>query len=149
MERISLKVVMLENGMDLPLPSYATPGSAGMDLMAACHENMYLGPSEIKAIPTGISLQLVEGKQAEIRSRSGLSLKGIVVMNSPGTIDSDYRGEIKVILSNQGKEGYTVKRGDKVAQMIITNYTKADLILVSSLDETSRGSGGFGSTDST
>jgi dUTP pyrophosphatase len=132
---------------DLPLPTYATDGSAGMDLFAAVDGEMSLRASETVLVPTGCSIQLPEGFEAQIRPRSGLAIKHqIGILNSPGTIDSDYRGEIKVILSNFGKGPFVVRRGDRIAQMIIQRYARVEWEEVKTLDETARGDGGFGHT---
>lgn len=132
---------------DLPLPTYATDGSAGMDLFAAVEAELTLHPSETVLVSTGYSIQLPEGFEAQVRPRSGLAIKHqIGILNSPGTIDSDYRGEIKVILSNFGKEPFVVRRGDRIAQMIIQRYVRVEWEEVKSLDETARGGGGFGHT---
>ncbi len=135
------------DGNDLQLPSYETHKSAGMDLRACIQENIVIRPGERKLIKTGISIALPENFEAQIRPRSGLALKnGITVLNSPGTIDADYRGEIGVILINLGTEDFIVERGMRIAQMVISSVVQADLIEVEELDETKRGKGGFGST---
>lgn len=142
-----LKIKKLENLGDLPLPKYETNGSAGMDLVAAIEENIILKPSEIKLIKTGIAIALERGYEAQIRPRSGLALKnGITVLNTPGTIDSDYRGEICVILINHSKVDFVINKGMRIAQMIIAKHEHAEIKIVENLDETLRGSGGFGST---
>ena len=129
------------------LPKYATSGSAGMDLLANIEEPLTIAPSEIKLISTGIAIALPINFEAQIRSRSGLALKhGIVVLNAPGTIDSDYRGEIKVILINHSKENYTVNPQDRIAQMVISKYETISWDIVTTLDTTERQEGGFGST---
>lgn len=133
----------LPHGMDLALPSYATAGSAGMDISAA--EDVVMHPMFVAKIPTGFSIAIPEGYEAQVRSRSGLALKGVVVMNSPGTIDSDFRDEVCVILANHGTEPFEVKRGDRIAQMVFAPVTRAELVTVSELGETGR-CGGFGST---
>lgn len=128
------------------LPTYATAGSSGMDLSAAVDE-IVIGRGETALVPTGLYIEIPPGFEAQVRPRSGLALKfGISVLNSPGTIDSDYRGEVKVILANFGKEEFRVKAGDRIAQMVIAPVVKAELIEVDSLDQTVRGSGGFGHT---
>lgn len=137
----------LENAVGLQMPSYATEQSAGMDLTAALEEAIEIGPGERALIPTGLSIALPSGFEAQIRPRSGLALKhGISVLNSPGTVDADYRGEIKVILANLGKEPFTIERGMRIAQMVIARYEQVRWNVVESLDETERGAGGFGST---
>lgn len=144
---IEVLITKLPHLNDLPLPAYATLHSAGMDLYAAIDEDMILKPQERQLLPTGISIALPEGYEAQIRSRSGLAYKhGIVVLNSPGTIDADYRGEIKVIISNLSNEQYTIKRGDRIAQMIIAKYSVANWNIVDELPETTRNHGGFGSS---
>ncbi len=126
-------------------PEYATQGSAGMDLRANLKNDVQLRPGERIAIPTGIFIELPDGFQAEIRPRSGLALKnGITVLNTPGTIDSDYRGEIKVILINLSNENFLIKNGDRIAQMIITKYEKVEWINTNELSSTGRSDGGFG-----
>jgi dUTP pyrophosphatase len=137
----------LANFKDLSLPKYETSGSAGMDLTAAIDEDIILKPSEIKLIKTGIAIALEKGYEAQIRPRSGLAAKnGITVLNSPGTIDSDYRGEVCIILINHSQTDFTITRGMRIAQMVIAKYQQAELELVEDLDETSRGEKGFGST---
>lgn len=142
-----IPVIKTPEADDLSLPAYATSHSAGMDLLAAVEEDTVLAPGERALIPTGIAIALPEGFEAQIRPRSGLAIKnGISLVNAPGTIDADYRGEIKVILINLGQEPFTVIRGMRIAQMVIAPYTRAQWQPVHSLDETDRGSGGFGST---
>lgn len=131
----------------LPLPAYATNQSAGMDLLAAVSEDIVLKPGERKLIPTGLSIALPAGYEAQVRPRSGLALKnGVTVLNSPGTIDADYRGEIGVILVNLGQEDFVVSRAMRIAQMIIAPFSHVTLNQVEVLGETERGEGGFGST---
>jgi dUTP pyrophosphatase len=142
-----LKIKKLENFRELTLPKYETAGSAGMDLTASIDEDIIIKSGEIKLIKTGIAIALEKGFEAQIRPRSGLALKnGITVLNTPGTIDSDYRGEICVILINHSKLDFIVSRGMRIAQMIIAKYEQAEIIAVENLDETVRGSSGFGST---
>ena len=142
-----LKIKRLENNPDLALPKYETVGSAGMDLQAAISEPIILKAGEIKLIKTGIAIALEIGFEAQIRPRSGLALKnGITVLNTPGTIDSDYRGEICVILINHSQVDFKIERGMRIAQMIIAEYKQAKIVEVQDLDETARGQGGFGST---
>lgn len=130
---------------DIPLPSYATLGSSGLDLRAS--EDVLIPPGAWKAVSTGIRISLPLGYEAQIRPRSGLALKnGVTVLNSPGTIDSDYRGEIKVILINHGKEPFFVKKGDRIAQMVISKVEQVEVVEVEVLDETDRAEGGFGHT---
>lgn len=132
---------------DMPLPSYETAGSAGMDLRAAISEEIILKPGERILVPTGIYIELPEGLEAQIRARSGLAVKyGIGLVNGVGTIDSDYRGEIKVPLINWGDSDFTINRGDRIAQMVICKYERIDWEKVDILCETERGQGGFGHT---
>ncbi len=129
------------------LPFYATSGSAGADIFAAVENEETIAPGARKMIPSGLRIELPEGYEAQIRPRSGLAIKfGITLLNTPGTIDSDYRGEIKVIMINHGNEDFIIKRGDRIAQMIIAPVTRALFIRESSLNKTDRGDGGFGST---
>lgn len=144
-----VKIVRAENAKDLPLPEYKTSGAAGMDLYANIDNGaeVHLHPGNHMLIPTGIKIELPEGLKADVNSRSGLAYKnGVFVLNSPGIVDSDFRGEIGVILMNLGKETFVIKRGDRIAQLIITKYERAELIEVDTLEETERGNGGFGST---
>ncbi len=145
MTTIPIPILRLTNGADLPLPSYATTGAAGMDVVAA--EDLILAPGARCAVATGFAMAIPEGYEVQVRPRSGLALKhGITCLNTPGTIDSDYRGEVKVILANLGSEPFEIKRGDRIAQLVPAAVQRADIIEVSSLDETERGAGGFGST---
>ena len=147
MERIPIKITRLQEDNDLPLPAYESEGSSGMDIRANVKESVMLNPGEIKLIPTGFAVSVPPGYEAQIRPRSGLALKyGIGLVNSPGTIDSDYRGEVGIIMTNWGSEPFPIKRGDRIAQMIISKVYKADFVLIDTLDETSRGEGGFGHT---
>jgi len=145
-----VKIQRLENfKLDLQLPKYQTQGSAGMDLQAAIDQDITLKPLQRTLVKCGIAIALPENYEAQIRPRSGLALKhGITVLNTPGTIDSDYRGEIGVILVNLSDQEYVIKRGDRVAQMVIATYTQANLIEAITLEETQRSGGGFGSTGS-
>jgi len=137
----------LEHAVGLSMPSYATSQSAGMDLCAAVEEAVEIGPGERAMIPTGLAIALPAGFEAQVRPRSGLAAKhGVTVLNTPGTIDADYRGEIKVILINHGTEPFTIERGMRIAQMVIARYEHIDWNVVESLEETERGAGGFGST---
>ncbi|MDJ1257993.1 MAG: dUTP diphosphatase [Candidatus Midichloria sp.] len=149
MSNVLVSIKKLEHYKELPLPSYATIDSAGMDLMAAISENesVELLPRQRKLIPTGIAIALPKGFEAQIRPRSGLAIKsGITVTNAPGTIDADYRGEIFVSLINLSEETFQIKRGMRVAQMVIARYERINWNLTESLDETARGAGGLGST---
>lgn len=145
--KIVLKIKRTDDALDLPLPKYMSSGAAGMDLYAKVKEDVIIKPGEIKLIETGIMIQLPEGYEAQIRPRSGLALKnGITMLNSPGTIDSDYRGEIKLIIINLGKSDFIVKRGLRIAQMIINKVELPEILEVSKLDDTKRGENGFGHT---
>jgi dUTP pyrophosphatase len=147
--RLEVGVMRLEHGRDLPLPAYETSGAAGMDLRAAVAEDqpLVLRPGARAAVPTGLAIALPLGHEAQVRPRSGLALRsGLTLLNSPGTVDADYRGEIKVILINLGQEDFTVRRGDRIAQLVIAPVEQATWRELDSLDETTRGSGGFGST---
>lgn len=144
---VSVNVKILANGEGLELPKYATEQSAGADLLAAIAEDITIKPGERKLVPTGIALGLPVNFEAQVRPRSGLALKnGITVLNTPGTIDADYRGEVCVILINLGQENFTISRGMRIAQMIIAPVTQGQWNIVTNLDETARGAGGFGST---
>ncbi len=142
-----LKIEVLPGHEDLGLPSYATEGAAGMDLRAALTEPFVLRPGERTIVPTGLKMAIPLGFEGTVRPRSGLAMKhGLTVTNTPGTIDSDYRGEVKVLLINLGQEAFTLKRGERIAQLVITPVVQARIEPVPSLDETTRGSGGFGHT---
>lgn len=144
---VSVAVTRLPHGADLDLPSYETDDAAGMDLRAAVSEDLEIAPGERALVPTGLAIALPSGYEAQIRPRSGLALKqGISLVNSPGTIDADYRGEIGVIVINHGAETFTVSRGLRIAQMVIAPVIQASWTEVSDLSETARGAGGFGST---
>ena len=141
-----LKVQVINKGHQ-PLPQYATAQSAGMDLRANIDEPITLHPLERRLIPTGLHIALPAGYEAQVRPRSGLALKkGITVLNTPGTIDADYRGEIGVILINLSKEDFVIEDGERIAQMVIARHEQGELIAVDVLDETERGEGGFGHT---
>ncbi|MET3723631.1 dUTP diphosphatase [Sphingomonas trueperi] len=142
---IRIAIQRLPHGENLPLPRYATEGAAGMDVVAA--EDLTLAPGARHAVATGFAMAIPAGYEVQVRPRSGLALKhGITCLNTPGTIDSDYRGEIKVILANLGTEDFPIARGDRIAQLVPAPVQRADLDEVNSLDETTRGAGGFGST---
>lgn len=146
-EEIDVKLTPLEHAVGLNLPSYATDQSAGMDLSAALEEAFVLEPGDRALIPTGLSIALPAGYEAQVRPRSGLALKhGVTVLNSPGTIDADYRGEVKVLLANLGQEAFTIERGMRIAQMVVARHSVVKWSVTEELDETTRGSGGFGST---
>jgi len=147
MTEIKVAVHCLPHSHDIPLPSYSTSGSAGLDLLAAIEGEKAIGPGERSLVPCGICLALPEGFEAQIRPRSGLALKhGITIINSPGTIDADYRGEIGVLLINYGHSSFVVRRGMRIAQMVIAPVVFANLEKVETLPDTSRGTKGFGST---
>jgi dUTP pyrophosphatase len=143
MIRIALQ--RLPHGRDLPFPAYATEGAAGLDVVAA--EDLTLDPGQRHAVATGFAIAIPAGYEVQVRPRSGLALKhGITCLNTPGTIDSDYRGEVKVILANLGQEPFEVKRGERIAQLVPAPVLRADFHEVEELDDTERGHGGFGST---
>ena len=145
MEPIRILIKRLPHGRDLPLPAYATTGAAGMDVVAA--EDLMLAPGARHAVATGFAMGIPEGYEVQVRPRSGLALKhGITCLNSPGTIDSDYRGEVKVILANLGSEPFAIVRGERIAQLVPAPVQRAALDESDALDDTERGSGGFGST---
>lgn len=145
MTKISIQ--KLPHAVDLPLPEYATPDSAGMDLLAAVKEELVILPHERALIKTGISIALPKGYEAQVRPRSGLALKhGVTVLNAPGTIDADYRGEVGVILINHSDDPFTITHGMRIAQLIIAPYVRATWEQVDTLEESSRGANGFGST---
>ena len=148
MAKLTVKVSYLDEAdLTIPLPSYETVGSAGMDLCAHLHESVVLEPHERKLIPTGLFIELPIGYEAQIRPRSGLALKqGITCLNSPGTIDADYRGEIGVILVNLSNEEFIIEKGERIAQLVIAKHERAEWKQVEELSKTSRGQGGFGST---
>ena len=142
-----IQIMRLPHGEGLPLPAYETAGAAGLDLRAAVTEPLVLAPCTRFAVPTGLAFAIEQGFEAQIRPRSGLALKnGVTCLNTPGTIDSDYRGEVKVILINLSAEPFTINRGDRIAQMVIAPVVQAEILEVEMLDETTRGAGGFGST---
>jgi dUTP pyrophosphatase len=145
LDKLAVKIKRLEDSNDMPLPSYGSEGSSGMDIRASVKEPVVLKPGEIRLIPTGLTVSIPCGYEGQIRPRSGLALKyGIGVVNSPGTIDSDYRGEICIIVINWGEQPFTIRRGDRIAQMVLAKVFRADIIEVDELDNTQRGVGGFG-----
>lgn len=149
MSRVRVGIVQLPHAVGLPLPAYQTPGSAGLDLLAALPPDAPLSipPGARALVPTGLVLELPAGHEAQIRPRSGLALRhGVTVLNSPGTIDADYRGEVQVILINLGPDTFAVRRGDRIAQMIVGPFAQAGLVTVDAVGGTERGAGGFGST---
>jgi len=150
MKEVTVSVARLPHGADLPLPDYATVDSAGLDLLAAVDSDLALAPGERALIPTGLVIALPAGHEAQVRPRSGLAVKhGITVLNSPGTVDADYRGEVKVILANLGDETFTITRGMRIAQMVVAPVLRLGWNEVGSeadLPSSERGAGGFGST---
>ena len=147
MNDIAVSIQRLPHGADLPIPAPATGASAGADLLAAVAETVVLAPGASALIPTGVAIQLPSGFEAQVRPRSGLAAKhGVTILNSPGTIDADYRGEIAVILINLGDEPFNVTRGMRIAQMVIAPVFRAQWLEVDGLDDSERGAGGFGST---
>ena len=147
MHKIKVYVEQTDSGKTLPLPKYMSTDAAGMDLYACLEDDVLLEKGKIKLIPTGIKIALPSGYEAQIRPRSGLALKhGISLVNTPGTIDADYRGEIKVIMINFGEEDFLIKHGERIAQMVINKIEQVDLEVTDTLEETTRGSGGFGHT---
>ncbi|MCJ7422106.1 dUTP diphosphatase [Sphingomicrobium astaxanthinifaciens] len=142
---ISIQLARLPHGEDLPLPAYATPGAAGMDVQSA--EDVIIPPGGRHAVATGFRVAIPEGYEIQVRPRSGLAFKhGVTVPNTPGTIDSDYRGELKVLLINHGPDPFVIERGMRIAQIVPAAVTRAAFLEVADLDETTRGQGGFGST---
>ena len=142
---VRIQIARLPHGEGLPLPSYATPGAAGMDVVAA--EDLDLAPGQRHAVATGFRVAIPGGYEIQVRPRSGLAFKhGISVPNTPGTIDSDYRGELKILLINHGAESFAIRRGDRIAQLVPATVTLASFDEVTQLDDTHRGAGGFGST---
>jgi dUTP pyrophosphatase len=147
---MKIAVLRLPHARDLPLPAYATAGAAGLDLLAAVDADAELAPGARSAIPCGIAIALPEGFEAQVRPRSGLALNhGVTVLNAPGTIDSDYRGEVKAILINFGQKPFRILRGMKIAQLVIESHARAELVEMPELPASPRGSGGFGSTGTT
>lgn len=146
-QAIPLQIQRLPHAADLALPAYATEQSAGMDLLAAVETDTILAPMQRTLVPTGIAIALPAGYEAQVRARSGLTIKnGLCVLNGPGTVDADYRGEIKVILANMGSEPFVITRGMRIAQLVIASYTRINWQEVPELTASSRGAGGFGST---
>lgn len=147
MQTKKIRIQQLEHGKNLPLPTYATTGSAGMDLLSANDAPIVINPHEVVLVPTGIIIEIESGYEGQIRPRSGLAVKhGITVLNSPGTIDSDYRGEVKVILINHSERPFTINRGERIAQLIISPFEKIEWDNSESLSQTARNDGGFGHT---
>lgn len=149
MSAVKVEVLQLPHGAGLPLPAYQTAHAAGLDLVAAVAEDapVVLEPGRYAMVPTGLSIALPEGFEAQVRPRSGLAAKhGVTVLNAPGTIDADYRGEVAVLLINHGSAPFTIRRAERIAQMVIAPVAQAELVSVAALSPTSRGAGGFGST---
>jgi dUTP pyrophosphatase len=149
--RLKLRVLQLSHAEGLPLPSYQSAHAAGLDLVSALPEDapLELEPSDRALVPTGLVIELPEGYEAQVRPRSGVALKhGVTVLNSPGTIDSDYRGEVKVLLINLGADNFRIERGDRIAQLVVSPVTHVEVVAADTLDATERGGGGFGSTGS-
>ena len=144
---MKINITKFNKEIDCIFPKYATEDSAGMDLSSASQETVLLKPNETKLIPTNLIIEIPKGYEGQVRPRSGLALKhGITVLNSPGTIDADYRGEVKVLLINHSNEDFEIKYGERIAQLIIAKYEKAELKITENLSETDRGTGGYGST---
>jgi dUTP pyrophosphatase len=146
-ESLTLRIRRLNPGKDrdLPIPEYMSPGASGLDLPAAIDGEIILGPGEIRLVPTGLALAIPPGYEGQVRPRSGLALKhGITLVNSPGTIDSDYRGELGLAIINLGQKPYTIRRGDRLAQLVLHKVYQADIQVVQNLDDTDRADGGFG-----
>lgn len=144
---ITLRVERLPGSDDLPLPAYQTAGAAGLDLPAALGAPLELAPGARALVPTGLRLAIPPGYEGQVRPRSGLALRhGVTVLNAPGTIDADYRGELAVILVNLGSEPFTLRRGERIAQLVIAPVSRAEVVVVAAVDETARGAGGFGHT---
>lgn len=148
MNKIKLNIKRISDKYnDVSLPYYATEGSAGMDIRAAIDDEIVINSGEVKLVPTNLMVEIPEGYEIQVRPRSGLALKhGIGLLNSPGTIDSDYRGEVGIIMYNIGKENFVIKRGDRIAQLVLTKFYKADVLETDNISESQRGEGGFGHT---
>ncbi|MCE5326358.1 MAG: dUTP diphosphatase [Planctomycetaceae bacterium] len=144
---IEIRIRRKDDCLDVPLPQYMSDHAAGMDLCAACGEDVTIAPGQVRLVPCGFYMAMPVGYEAQVRPRSGLALKhGVMLPNAPGTIDADYRGEVCVILGNVGSEPFTVRRGMRIAQMVIAPVTRASVQVVDTLDATTRGDGGFGHT---
>jgi dUTP pyrophosphatase len=147
MKEVAVSVQIIAGNEDLPLPAYMTPHAAGMDLVAAVADSITLAPGTRALIPTGLKLAIPPGYEGQVRPRSGLALRhGITMLNTPGTIDADYRGELQLIVANLGEDEFRISRGDRIAQLIIAPVAKARLEVVETLEQTDRGEGGFGHT---
>lgn len=145
LKEINIQFKKMEHAKDLPFPAYASEGASGLDLLAAVDRDILIAPGELKLIPTGIAIALPAGYEGQIRPRSGLALKhGLTVLNTPGTIDADYRGEIQVIIINLGRENYCVQRGERIAQLVVNELARVKIIAVEKLPDTNRGNRGFG-----
>jgi len=146
-DTLTVRIKRVRPGEDIPLPGYMTTHSAGMDIYAYPEGDMVLKPGERALVPTGIALELPDGYEAQIRPRSGLAIRhGITLVNSPGTIDPDYRGEIGIIVINHGAEPFVIRKGERIAQMVFSRFVRAELLEVADLGDTERGAGGFGHT---
>jgi dUTP diphosphatase len=144
-DRVTVRVKRLDGNQDIALPSYESDGASGLDLRAAVEGDLTLHPGDITLVPTGLTISLPVGYEAQIRPRSGLALKhGVGMVNSPGTIDSDYRGEIGLVLINWSRAPFVIKRGDRIAQMVVTRVSRAEVVEADRLETTARGEGGFG-----
>jgi len=144
---IKIRRLHPEQDADIPLPEYMTPQSAGMDVRAAVENDVHLAPGDIRLIPTGLAMAIPNGFEVQVRPRSGLAFRhGIGLINSPGTIDADYRGEVRIPVINLGREPYTIRRGDRIAQLIVSRVYQSHFEVVDVLDETTRNDGGFGHT---
>ena len=144
---LTLRILRLNPGKDrdLPIPAYMSPGASGLDLPAAIDGEIILGPGEIRLVPTGLALAIPPGYEGQVRPRSGLALKhGITLVNTPGTVDSDYRGELGLAIINLGQKPFTIRRGDRLAQLVLQKVRRADIQVVQNLDDTERSDGGFG-----
>lgn len=142
---MKLRIKRLDRSRDIALPAYETQGASGLDLRAAVKEPVTLEPGEIQLVPTGLAVSIPKGYEGQVRARSGLALKhGIGMVNAPGTIDSDYRGEIALVMMNWGKAPFVIKRGDRIAQLVIAPVSKVEVVEVDVLESTDRGDGGFG-----
>jgi len=147
LDAVTIRVARLPHAVGVDLPDYASLGAAGLDVRAAVSEPLEIAPGAVALVPTGLLLEIPPGYEVQMRPRSGLALKhGITLLNSPGTIDCDYRGEVGVILANLGQESFLVRRGDRIAQMVVAAVARAKLVEVAAVEDTSRGSGGFGHT---
>lgn len=146
-ERITVRVRVADRASDLPLPRYMTPGAAGLDVYAAVKDELSLDPGRVALVPTGLYLEIPPGFEAQVRPRSGLALRhGVTLLNSPGTIDSDYRGELQVIVVNLGEKPFTLRRGERIAQLVFGRVARAEWQIVDELSGSERGEGGFGHT---